>query len=394
MNSHPVLIVLAIAVAAPLLAEIPVGVRLPVVVLEMVLGIIIGPQVLGLATAEGLLGWLGGELGLAALFFMAGMELDLERVRGHPLTLAIRGWVLSLVLGLVVAAQLYVLPIVHSLMMVGLALSTTALGTLLPILRDAGLLETEFGRLVLAAGAAGEFGPVVMVSLVLTGQYSEWLKIGLMLTFVAIAFGGARIALGARPPRVIGLLTRTMESSSQLPVRLSLLLLASFVVLSEKLGFELIPGAFAAGMVVGLASRGEAGKPLRRKVEAVCFGFLVPFFFVTSGIKFDLTTLLHSAQAMLLLPALLILLFIVRGVPLFLYRHDLAKGQRLPFALYSATALPLLVAISAIGVQTGRMRSEIAAALVGAGMLSVLFFPTFAGVLLSRIARSAPSALT
>jgi Kef-type K+ transport system membrane component KefB len=394
MNSHPVLIVLAIAVAAPLLAEIPVGVRLPVVVLEMVLGIIIGPQVLGLATAEGLLGWLGGELGLAALFFMAGMELDLERVRGHPLTLAIRGWVLSLVLGLVVAALLYVLPIVHSPMMVGLALSTTALGTLLPILRDAGLLETEFGRLVLAAGAAGEFGPVVMVSLVLTGQYSEWLKIGLMLTFVAIAFGGARIALGARPPRVIGLLTRTMESSSQLPVRLSLLLLASFVVLSEKLGFELIPGAFAAGMVVGLASRGEAGKPLRRKVEAVCFGFLVPFFFVTSGIKFDLTTLLHSAQAMLLLPALLILLFIVRGVPLFLYRHDLAKGQRLPFALYSATALPLLVAISAIGVQTGRMRSEIAAALVGAGMLSVLFFPTFAGVLLSRIARSAPSALT
>jgi Kef-type K+ transport system membrane component KefB len=394
MNSHPVLIVLAIAVAAPLLAEIPVGVRLPVVVLEMVLGIIIGPQVLGLATAEGLLGWLGGELGLAALFFMAGMELDLERVRGHPLTLAIRGWVLSLVLGLVVAALLYVLPIVHSPMMVGLALSTTALGTLLPILRDAGLLETEFGRLVLAAGAAGEFGPVVMVSLVLTGQYSEWLKIGLMLTFVAIAFGGARIALGARPPRVIGLLTRTMESSSQLPVLLSLLLLASFVVLSEKLGFELIPGAFAAGMVVGLASRGEAGKPLRRKVEAVCFGFLVPFFFVTSGIKFDLTTLLHSAQAMLLLPALLILLFIVRGVPLFLYRHDLAKGQRLPFALYSATALPLLVAISAIGVQTGRMRSEIAAALVGAGMLSVLFFPTFAGVLLSRIARSAPSALT
>jgi Kef-type K+ transport system membrane component KefB len=388
MNSHPVLIVLAIAVAAPLLAEIPVGVRLPVVMLEMVLGIIVGPQVLGLATAEGLLGWLGGKLGLAALFFMAGMELDLERVRGRPLTLAIRGWVLSLVLGLVVAALLYVLPIVHSPMMVGLALSTTALGTLLPILRDAGQLETEFGRLVLAAGAVGEFGPVVVVSLVLTGEDSEWLKIGLMLMFVAIAFGAARIALGARPPIVIKLLTRTMESSSQLPVRISLLLLAVFVVLSENFGFELIPGAFAAGMVVGLASRGEAGNPLRHKVEAVCFGFLVPFFFVTSGIKFDLATLLHSAQAILLLPAFLILLFIVRGVPALLYGHNLAKGQRLPFALYSATALPLLVAISAIVVQTGRMRPEIAAALVGAGMLSVLLFPTFAGILLSRITRT------
>jgi Sodium/hydrogen exchanger family len=132
----------------------------------------------------------------------------------------------------------------------------------------------------------------------------------------------------------------------------------------EQFGFDLIPGVFAAGMVVGLASRGVAGKPLRHKVEAICFGFLVPFFFVTSGIKFDLTTLLHNAQAMLLLPAFLILLFIVRGVPVFLHRHDLAKGQRLPFALYSATALPLLVAISAMEFKRGACARRSRAALV------------------------------
>jgi Kef-type K+ transport system membrane component KefB len=260
-------------------AKIPVGVRLSVVVLEMVLGIIIGPQVLGLAPAEGLLGWLGGKLGLAALFFMAGMELDLERVRGRPLTLAIRGWLLSLVLGLVAAALLYVLPIMHSPMMVGLALSTTALGTLLPILRDAGQLETEFGRLVLAAGAVGEFGPVVMVSLALTGKYSEWLKIGLMLMFVAIAFGAARIALGARPPRVIELLTRTMESSSPLPVRLSLLLLAVFVVLSENFGFlnlsqEPSPPGWSSGWPAGARRASHCGTKWKRSALAsLCLSF-------------------------------------------------------------------------------------------------------------------------
>jgi Kef-type K+ transport system membrane component KefB len=263
-------LVLAIAVAAPLLAEIPMGVRLPALVLEMMLGIVVGPHVLGLASADTLLEWIGGRLGLAALFFMAGMELDLGRVRGRPLSLAARGWVLSLALGLAAAGLLYVLPLLHAPMMVALALTTTALGVLLPILRDAEILDTELGRLVLAAGAVGEFGPIVVMSLVLTREHSSIVEIGLMLAFVAIALGAALVALGARPPGILALLTRTMESSSQLPVRISLLLLAALVVLSEQFGFETVPGAFAAGMVVGLATRGADGKPLRTKIEAVC----------------------------------------------------------------------------------------------------------------------------
>lgn len=384
MNSHPVLLVLAIAVIAPLLAEIPIGVRVPALVLEMLLGIVVGPHVLGLATADGLLGWLGGRLGLGALFFMAGMELDLERVRGRPLSLAARGWILSLALGLAAAGLLYVLPFVHAPMMVALALTTTALGVLLPILRDAGELETAFGRLVLAAGTVGEFGPIIVMSLVLTRTYSGWLEIGLMLAFVAIAFGAALVALGARPPRVLALLTRTMESSSQLPVRISLLLLAAFIVLSEQFGFEAVPGAFAAGMVVGLATRGADGKPLRVKIEAVCFGFLVPFFYVTSGIKFDLAALVQNPTTMLLVPVFLALLLVVRGAGVLLYRDVLPNRERLPFALYAATGLPLVVAIAEVGVKTGTMRTVIAAALVGAGMLSVLLFPTIAGALRLR----------
>jgi Kef-type K+ transport system membrane component KefB len=386
LETYPALLVLGIAVLAPLLAEIPIGVRVPALVLEIVLGIIVGPHVLGLAHVTPLLGWLGGDLGLAALFFMAGLELDLAKVRGRPLSLAGRGWLLSVVLALAVTALLHVLPPVHAPMMVALALATTAMGVLIPVLRDSGELDTDFGRLVLGAGSVGEFGPIVVMSLVLTRTHSSGVEIGLMLAFVAIAVGAALVALGARPPRVLAMLTRLMESSSQLPVRLSLLVLAGFVVLSDKFGFEAVPGAFAAGMVVGLATRGKEGKPLRAKVEAVCFGFLVPFFYVVTGIKFDLPALAQSRTTLLLLPTFLVLLFLVRGAPVVFYRTALNGTDRLRFALLSATGLPLVVAIAELGVRTGRMTSDLAAALVGAAMLSVLLFPTIANALKSPAA--------
>ena len=381
METQVLLLVLAIAVAAPLLAEIPLGFRMPVAVLEMFLGIVAGPHVLGLVAINPVVDWLGGTLGLSALFFMAGMELDFARIKGRPLSLAARGWALSLALGLVAASILHLLPFVHTPMMVAIALATTALGVLVPILRDSGNLDTEFGRMVLAAGAIGEFGPIVVMSLFLTSQFSSMAEAGLMLVFVAVAFGAARIALGARPPRVLALLTRTMESSSQLPVRISMLLMAALVVLSYEFGFEIVPGAFAAGMVVGLATRGDNGRILRTKIEAICFGFLVPFFYVGSGISFDLGALLGSVESMLLVPVFLALLLAVRGAPVFLYRQDLAKGDRLPFALYVATALPIVIAITEIGTRTGRMDVEIATGLVGASMLSVFLFPALAGKL-------------
>jgi Kef-type K+ transport system membrane component KefB len=360
----------------------------------MVFGIVVGPHVLALARAEGLLGWLGGTLGLAALFFMAGMELDLERLRGRPLALAGFGWILSLGLGFSVTALLNVQSFLHAPIMVAVALSTTTMGTLLPILRDAGELETEFGRLFLAVGAMGEFGPIVLVSLLFVRENTEWQRVAFMLALVAVTLLAAPAALRVRPPKVLELLGRTMHSSTQLPVRVSILLIAFLLVLSETFGLDAVLGCFAAGMVVGLATRGEDGKPMREKLDAVCFGFLVPFFFVTSGMKFDLGGLLQSAKTILHVPMLLTLFLVVRGAPVFLYRKDIAKGERLPFALYSATALPMLVAITDIGVRTGRMRTDIAAALVGAGLLYVLLFPTIAGFLSSKGDRTVPGAHT
>jgi Kef-type K+ transport system membrane component KefB len=351
LNSHPVLIVMAIAVAASLLAEIRISVRVPVVVWEMMLAILIGPHVLRLARPGDLLDWLGG-LGLGALFFMAGMDLDLQKVKGRPLSLGLRGWIVSLALGLAAAGILHALPLVDAPIMVALVLTTTAMGTFMPILRDAGKLDTKFGSFVIAAGATGEFGPVLAVSLVLTRMFGAWQEAALMLGFVTVALLAGLMALGLRPPKILDLFERGMHSSTQLPVCISLLLLASFDVLSRKIGFEAVLGAFAAGMVVGLASRGEANKLFREKMEAICFGFFVPFFFVVSGINLDLGALLKSTKTMLLVPIFLVLFLVVRGAPVFLYRKDLAKEQRWPFALYSATALPMVVAITDIGIRT------------------------------------------
>ena len=219
LNIHPFLTVMAIALVASLLSEIRIGtLRVPVVVWEMVFGILIGPYALGVVRPGGFLQWFGQGPGLAALFFMAGMELDLQKVKGRPLSLAIRGWILSLGLGLAAAAVLHSVPGIQAPMMVGLVLTTTALGTFMPILRDTGNLDSRFGRFVLAAGAAGEFAPVMVVSLVLTRKFGAWQEIALMLAFVAVAVGAALIALGLRPPRVLKLLERTMHSSTQLPV--------------------------------------------------------------------------------------------------------------------------------------------------------------------------------
>jgi Kef-type K+ transport system membrane component KefB len=276
LSNHPVLWVMVAAVAAPLLAEIPVGFRLPVVVLEVVLGILIGPHALGLVRIDEFLVRMR-TIGMAASLFMAGMEIDFKRIRGRPLSLAVRGWGLSLALGLAAAGLLSALPLVHAPIMITLALTTTALGTLLPVLRDAGQLDTPFGRLFLAAGTVGEVGPIVAISLALSKEYSEWQEIALLLAFLTVVFLAAAVGLGVRPPKVLTLLRRTMSSSTQLPVRVALLILAAFFVMAEEFGLENILGAFAAGMVVGLATRGEGASRCARRSTPSSLAGSCPF---------------------------------------------------------------------------------------------------------------------
>jgi Kef-type K+ transport system membrane component KefB len=386
LTSHPTIWILLAAVLAPLLAEIPLGFKVPVVVLEVVLGIVIGPHVLGLVHFEGFVVIMFAA-GMAMTLFMAGMELDFSKIKGRPLSLATGGWIGSVLLGFAVVGLLHVIPQVHAPYMVTLALCTTGLGVLVPVFRDDGQLETAFGRLFMAVGTLGEVGPIVAMSLLLSARYSTWQEAGFLFALLAIVGMAVVVGMRARPPKLLALLGRQMHSSNQLPVRISLLMLWAFLMLAEGFGFERILGAFAAGMVVGQATRGEAVKAFREKIEAVSFGWFYPFFFVGTGIKFDITALGQDITTMLMLPMFAVLFLVIRGAPVFFYRDAFAKGERLPFVLASAVpSLSIIVVITEIGAQTKSINPDVAAALIGAALLAVLLFPTIAGVLLQRIA--------
>jgi Kef-type K+ transport system membrane component KefB len=390
-NLHPVFWIMAAAVVAPLLAELPLRLRVPVVVLEVLLGILIGPHVLALVHFDGFVESMYA-FGMAATLFMAGMELNLKHVRGLPLVLALRGWGASLLIGAALAALLYETPLARSPLVLTLALTTTALGVMLPMLRDSGQMHTDFGRYFVAAGTVGEVGPIVAMSLLMSQEYSTWQEFGFLLLFLAMVAAMVAMGLGRRPAGVTSLIERTMHASTQLPVRVALLILAGYFVLTEEFGFENILGAFAAGMVVRAATRGPEGKPLRLKIDAVIFGWFVPFFFVGTGVKFHLAAITGDTVTALLVPAFLGVFLVARGLPVLMYRSRLAPVERLPFALYSSVAsLGLVVVITDIGVRTHSITSHLAAAMVGAALLSVLVFPTIAGAIARPAA--APSAL-
>jgi Kef-type K+ transport system membrane component KefB len=388
------LIVLGAAAAAPLLAvlaERPVkSLVVPVVVVELLLGVLIGPQGLDLAEVGDILEFLG-ELGLGFLFFFAGYEIRFEVIRGSPLRLGALGWVLSVALAYAIAGGLEAAGVVMSGLLTGSAMATTALGTLVPVLRDTGALSTRLGGFVLGAGAMGEFGPVLIVTLLLSTQSDTVEQALLLCAFVVIALLAAALSSGAIR-RHYQFLTTSLETSGQLPVRLTVLLLFALVVIASDLGLDVILGAFAAGVIVRLGLRGREVERFESKLDAVGFGLLIPFFFVTSGMGIDLDALTSSVGALLKLPLFLALFLVVRGLPaLLLYRRELPGKERAALALFSATQLPLVVAITHIGVDQGHMTTSTAAALVGAGVLSVLIFPAAALALRRQSALTAES---
>ena len=381
-------LIVVVAVLAPLLAEWLKRFRVPGVVLEIGLGILIGQQVLGWASVTTVVASFG-NLGLSFLMFLAGFEIDLDRIKGRPLNRATIEWFVSLAVALGVAAVLVVTGFAISDLLIGLALTTTALGTLLPMLRDADALESEFGALILAVGTVGEFLPIVAIALLLTSDNPGATAL-LLVVFIVLAVGATLVATRARSPRVVGLMQRHLNSSAQLPVRVAVLMVVGLVWVASHLGLDVLLGAFAAGIIVRLFTAGEEQHAVGSKLEAIGFGFLVPIFFVVSGMKFDLDALTSDPTTLLRVPLFLALFLVVRGLPaLLLYRKDLPRPDRAALAFFSATALPLVVVITGIGLDTGRMRPENAAALVGAGMLSVLLFPLI-GFAIRRRAGSSP----
>ena len=352
----------------------------PVVVLELLLGIVIGPQVLGLVESDDFTSFFS-NLGLGMLFFFAGYEIEFDRIRGRPLRLAGIGWLVSLAIAYGLGGLLAAAGVVLSFLFTGSAISTTAIGTLIPVLRDAGELRTRFGTYLLAAGAAGEFGPILLITIILSG-HNPFFEALLLLAFVALGVALAIVSVRSAW-RGWPLLERTLESSSQLAVRLAVVLVFGLVAVAGELGLDVLLGGFMAGIVTRLALRGREVPVLESKLTAVGFGFLIPFFFITSGMDFDLDAL-GETSTLLKVPMFTALFLLVRGTPaLLLYRGVLAARDRAALAFFCATELPLVVAITTIAVDQGHMHTATAAALVGAAIVSTATFP-FAGLALRR----------
>jgi Kef-type K+ transport system membrane component KefB len=351
---------------------------LPVVVIEIILGIVIGPHLLGLATPEGITGTLG-DLGLTFLLFMVGLEIDFDKIRGRPLSLAISGWFLSFIVALLCMYFFSAIGLIQTPpLLAAVALSTTALGILAPILRDRGELDSNFGVYMVAAAAVGEFGPLIVISMLLIPTHSTVVHTLFIVSFIVIALVVANFAVYARSAKWIEMLSKTMQSSGQLPVRICILLQILLVTLAENFGLNIVIGAFVAGMVVRLATKNSEGDLLKHKLDAIGYGFLIPVFFIVAGMKFEVSALWSAPLAPIQILLLSALLLVVRGVPLFLYKNALSPEEKIPFAFYSATGLPLIVIISEIGVNSGLMSPDRASILVSAGMMSVLVFPILA----------------
>jgi Kef-type K+ transport system membrane component KefB len=371
-------IVVVGAVAALVVAVVPRRLAPPVVVVELVLGIVVGPHVLDLARATTFVEFFA-NLGLGMLFFFAGYEIEFDRIRGAPLTLAARGWLLSIAIAYAVGGLLEGAGVVVSFLYTGSALATTAIGTLIPILRDEGELRTRFGTFLLAAGAVGELGPILLLTLVLSTQNAIGRALPLA-AFVALAVLVAVLSIRSAPIGW-GAVERTIESSSQFAVRLVAVLVFGLAAIATKLGLDVVLGGFVAGMITRLVVRGREVSVLESKLTAVGFGLLIPFFFIESGVEFDLSAL-GSSAALWKLPLFLVLFLLVRGLPaIVLYRRELAARDRLALAFYSATALPLVLAITDVATDDGHMSTSTAAALVGAALISTLVFPFVASAL-------------
>jgi Kef-type K+ transport system membrane component KefB len=380
-----VALVAAVAVVAPLALTLT-AIRLPAIVLEIVLGIVIGPHLLGWASADEPVTVLS-RLGLAFLLLLAGLEIDFTRLRGRLLRLTSTGFAVSFALALIVGYGLRLGDLVKSPLLIAIILSATGLGVILPILKDAGETETAFGQVIVAGASIAEVTPILMLSLFFSGESGGvGAKLALLVAFlVFVAAIGATILGLQRSMRISEALVKLQDTSAEIRVRGAFLLLALFVVLASRFGLEAILGAFVAGATLKLVDRDEGMTHafFHRKLEAIGFGVFVPFFFVATGLGLDIGALFRSPSAFARVPIFLAALLVVRALPALLYR-PLAerRSQLVAGGLLQATSLSIPIVAGQIGVSLGLIRPTNYVALVAAGLISVVVFPVIALTLL------------
>jgi Kef-type K+ transport system membrane component KefB len=368
-------VVAAVSAVAPICAVLLPGQRIPQLILLIVGGVLIGPEVLGLEVGPEI--GLIANVGLGMVFLLAGFEIDPAMILDRTGRLAVIAWTTSLVVAAAVSGALTSVGYVNAFTAVALALTTTALGTVLPILREKGMLGGTLARYFLASGAVGELFPVIAIAVFLSvnSRFSALISLAAIALVAVVLAAFPRFVRGRR---LADIAHQGADATSQTTLRLTILLLLGLLVLAAEFGLDVVLGAFLAGAVLRRWAPGDM-HALEAKLDAIGYGFFIPVFFVTAGMGIDLQSIRESPDRLVVF---FVLLLAVRGLPiLVVYRRALPSRERVQLMLLSATTLPLLVALTQIGLSTGTMRTDNAAALVGAGVLSVLLFPLVATAL-------------
>jgi Kef-type K+ transport system membrane component KefB len=384
------LIIVAVGFAAPLALGFAPTIRLPSVVVEIVAGIVVGPAVLGWVSVDEPVR-VFATVGLAYLLFLAGLEVDFDRLRGRILRVALIGFAVSLAIAIVVGLVLKAGGFVSQPLFVAIVLSATSLGVLVPVLKDAGEIESTFGQLIVASATIADFATVILLSLFFSREAGSTASRAILLGgLVVVAILVALAIAGIEHSRRLGeVLRRLQDTTAQIRIRGAFVLLIGLVALATELGLEVILGAFIAGAIVSLVDRDRAmtHPDFRLKLDAAGFGIFIPVFFVTTGVRYDLDALTADAATLLHVPVFLAALVAVRGLPALLYRPVIPRDRLAVAVLMQATSLPFIVAATAVGLALDVVSPANAAALIAAGLLSVVVFPA---VSLSLLRRAAP----
>lgn len=381
------LIVGVVAFLAPLIAALVPRVSVPSVALEVSAGIVLGPFGFGIVRPDAAIHVLS-TLGLAFLLFLAGMEIELEQLRGRLLLVAAAGWAVSFVLALAAAYTLHALGIIINPLLIAITLSATALGLIVPVLKDAGESHSPFGQLVIGGASIAEFSPIVLVSLFFSTQSSSVITKLVLLAGLAtlILLVAVVLSAGSRSRRLSDAMLSLQDTSAQIRVRGSMLLLLGATVAASDFRVDAILGAFLGGVVLSVVDRDldEQYGHFRIKLNAVGHGLLIPVFWVTTGLGFNVGALIESPSTLLRVPLFLLLLLLVRGLPSLVYRPLVGGRKVIAAGLLQATSLTFIAVVTVIGRQLDQLTEANASALLAAGLLSVLLFPALGLAALKR----------
>jgi Kef-type K+ transport system membrane component KefB len=385
--------VAAVAFAAPLLLGLAPGVRVPSVLLEIGAGVVLGPSVLGWVEADTAVNVLS-LIGVGFLLLLAGLEIEVDRLRGAVLRLALTGFAVSFAIAVAVGYGLDAIGVVGAPFLVAVILSATSLAVVLPLLKDTGLAGSGFGQMVIAAASIADVATVILLSLFFSEETAGvGARLALFAAFGVLCVGaGIAIAAGARVPSLSAALLRLQDTTAQIRVRGAFVLLMVFSIIAQRFGLEAILGTFLAGMLLKLADRDDAmtHSHFHEKLTEAGFGFFIPVFFVASGLRLDAGALVSDSSTLLHVPVLVAALYVIRGLPALLYRGLLGGRRALAAGLLQSTTLSFVLIASQIGQELGLLGGQDVAALTAAALVSVLVNPVAALAVLG-VSAEAPS---